>query len=604
MHRAPQDHAPRPRRALSSHPAAALLAALGLVTGCAPDVPRAHDGDALDTSEVTTGDDADGRDLLDDAPTADADIGAPTACLRDADCAFVTGCCFSGACAGGTCVARATPDCCAALGPCATTTLLHTAECVDTCVMGGCEQRLALSGGACGELWRLDVGADDVLSSLAVVDPAADRVTWHSSARRPFGGHPSLHAGDVLCPTYHTGPLDADCRPRFPSLPANTVTLTLTTPPVALPGDAPSVARAWLWMDLEDPEARGGAFDGLEIAAVGASGRVLTGWSSRTAETPRATWFPALIDLSAFAGDDVRLRVTFDTRDGVDNDHEGVYLGALELGTPCGTARECPAPSGCAVGRLAAVAGTADALCVIAPPDVSRACVPCEDDGACAALGPCGRCGEGGVCAPDPTCCDPAEALTADPSFEGGALPAGWEASEPAEAEAARWHLSTWRAATGLASLRFGEPAVARTAPPGMAASGSVISPPVRVPAGDPALAFSLWLSTEFDGAPDPDNPAGVDLLEVTISVDTPLGALLPAVVVWDSRALGGTTDGAWERVTVPLAGYAGQIVRLGWAFQTGDAQNNGAEGVYLDDVSLAAGCARSPPPEPPAPMP
>ncbi|MCA9514185.1 MAG: hypothetical protein KC635_04525 [Myxococcales bacterium] len=572
----------------------ALLALLMTGPACVPDVPRDAGDVAPDTLEPPEDDAADALTGPDDvAPAADVDIGEPTACVRDSDCAFVAGCCIYGACSAGTCVARATNDCCAVLGPCAVTTLLHTAECVETCVAGGCEQRLALSDGACGEVWRLAVAAPDVLASLAITDAAEDRVTWHASSRRPFDGHASLHAGDVLCPTYHTGPLGPDCAPRTPELPANPVKLTLTTPPVALPGEAPSVARVWLWMDLEEPSARAGAFDGLEIALIGGNGRLVTAWSSRNGEPPpRRAWFPVLLDLSAFAADEARLRLTFDTYDGNDNDHEGVYVGAIEIETPCAGARECPADGPCAVGRETPVAGTADALCVVAPPDVTEPCVTCSGDGACDALGPCGHCGAGGVCALDPSCCDPAEALVDDPSFETGALPAGWSATEAPPPDAPGWHVSPWRAASGLASLRFGDPLVARLAPPGEAAAGEVTTPILRVPADAPTLAFSLWLSTEFDGDPDPDNPAGVDLLEVVIGVEAPPGVTLPSVVVWDSRQVGGTTDGAWARVAIPLPGYAGDDVRVTWRFSTGDAQRNEGEGVYVDDVSLAAGCA------------
>lgn len=573
--------------------ALALAFILALVSGC---------GDADDAAPATDTAPSDGGDAQDDAHDAVDPVDAPpdvapTGCLGDADCGHIVGCCFSGACSNGTCVARSTPDCCAVEGPCATATPLHAATCVEPCAAFGCRKALRLPEAGCGdELWRLELTPEGV-DALAVTDLRPDRVTWHLSERRGLEGGSSLYAGDVLCPTYHTGPLDSACRPVTPGADGAAVTLTLDTPPVTLPADTPSVAELWLWLDLE-PSASGapeGRFDGLDLLALDEVGVARPRWSSRQQPTPHRAWFPVVVDLSELAGRAARIRLLFDTLDGRDNDYEGVYVGALRLYSPCASDRDACGDAPCHLPRATQVAPIHDSLCVAAPAFEGRACEPCVDASTCATSDPCDvpTCTDG-ICELTreltPDCCDPASSWPEPASFEASLGPDWSVTPAPAPAEPT-WHRSDARARSGAWSLRFGDPDAPRIAPPGAAAGATIWSPPAVVPPDDATWRFALWLATEFDGAPDPVNPAGLDLLEALVEVVVDAPVSVPPAVVWDSRAIGGTTSGEWLEVALDLSAVAGRTVRLGWRFGTGDDAANDAEGVYLDDATLTRVC-------------
>ena len=73
------------------------------------------------------------------------------------------------------------------------------------------------------------------------------------------------------------------------------------------------------------------------------------------------------------------------------------------------------------------------------------------------------------------------------------------------------------------------------------------------------------------------------------MAADAPV-ALAPAIV-WDAREIGGTTLGTWIDVTIDLTPWRGRSVRLGWRFNTGDADANEAEGVYIDQAVVFRAC-------------
>ncbi len=49
-----------------------------------------------------------------------------------------------------------------------------------------------------------------------------------------------------------------------------------------------------------------------------------------------------------------------------------------------------------------------------------------------------------------------------------------------------------------------------------------------------------------------------------------------------------------WQKATVDLSGYAGQVIYLAFEFDSIDSVNNRFEGFYVDDVSLSAVCTCS----------
>ncbi|MFZ4577536.1 MAG: hypothetical protein ACOYOB_03985 [Myxococcota bacterium] len=141
------------------------------------------------------------------------------------------------------------------------------------------------------------------------------------------------------------------------------------------------------------------------------------------------------------------------------------------------------------------------------------------------------------------------------------------------------WNFHDKRTVDGNKSLYFGNPTTgtyAGTKPAG----GTATSPSLDVPGGGnakPQLQFWLWLDTE--------QTAGYDLLTVTIVQGEAVKQ------VWTSDTIGGSTDGAWQRVVVDLAPYAGQSVKVVFAFDTKDAFVNAFEGVYIDRLLVTSGC-------------
>lgn len=525
-----------------------------------------------------------------DADDAEAlpDIGV-TACETVFDCAHLAQCCLDVACEAGVCMPRYVPSCCTIAGPCAVSTPQHTGTCEATCIAQGCVASLALGGDRCDEtIWQLDPSTE---RELAIFDAVVDRVTWHRSRLRPFAGEPSWRAGDVLCPSYHTGLTAASCAP--PEADGGAVDVAFETPAIALPADAPALVEVWLFADLPESDGLTTPLDGLTLELITASGGWLTLWSTRTQPVALGAWTPVLVDVSRWAGQEVHLRFRFDTLDGRDNHHEGVSLGRLRVRTACTADRAAADRSRCEVASLTAVQGVSDAIAVFAPPDPGRACQLCASDAACPRSDTCdvARCADG-ICVTEreltPTCCTPDARWPGDGSFEGP-LDAALEGEHDGWSVGPGWSVSGLRSLAGESALHFGLPDGSGLAPPGERAEGAILSPVVRVHEDAPRWAFSVWLSTEWDLAPSGDNPAGLDLLEAIVLPEVPV-ALAP-FAVWDSRALGGTTAGDWVEVVIDLTPFRGHDVRLGWRFSTGDADNNAHEGAYLDQVTVHRAC-------------
>ncbi len=527
------------------------------------------------------------EDIVDDA----VEVGV-SGCLTDADCAALAGCCLEAQCREGQCVPTYVPDCCVEPGPCAVDTPLHGGLCETPCEAFGCARRLALSEDECGqEIWSM---GPDPLPQFTPVESVSGRVFWHPDPRRPFDGRPSLRVGDVLCPTYHDGPHDADCRPIGESRPvrAGLEGEWFTLPQVA------AVAELALWVDVDPSPTTDRAIDGLDLFVVEDTGASHQVWSSRplplyalavpVAPVPQRTWTPVIVDLSRWAGTTVRLRLVFDTLDGRENDREGVALGRLRVRTPCPSERSretLSALTACEQVTSVPVYPLADALLVSLPPaDTNhRGCSLCSAASQCELTGDCEMAScEAGYCRvmTQASCCEMSPTWNAAPGFESPLE--GWETTGP-------WQVSDLRAESGTYTLHFGMPDGSGLAPGLESAEGEAKSPVMRVPDEAPVWSFSLWLSTEWDGAPSVTNPAGVDLLEALVWLDR--WPALPAMVVWSSSEVGGTTSVAWERIAVDLKPWRGLDVRLGWRFRTGDSEMNSPGAVFIDRPLLRESC-------------
>jgi len=526
-------------------------------------------------------------DTLADVDPLETADGQVATCTTDADCAEYAGCCIDPVCREGVCMPSYIIGCCTVVAPCPASAELLRGYCDFPCEERGCVDSLRLDDRGCdGTLYALDPTPEGV-GALVIDDPTPDRVTWHLSETRPFAGGPSLRAGDVSCPSYHSGALDARCEPLGEGGP---VRLAFDTPSIQLPADIVALVELWVFADLPAADGLTTPLDGLEIQIVpDGSGVAFPVWSTRWAPLEAGKWTPVLVDAARWAGLGVRVRAVFDTLDGRDNHHEGVALGRVRVRTACADDRIAPDRGPCEVAYPTVPYRLDELLTVFGPPDPTRACTPCQTPGSCPTPDACdvARC-EAGLCDVrrelTGRCCTEDPRWGVAGSFEGP-LPEGWTAT-------GSWAPNSLRSVSGEGALHFGRPDGSGLAEPGERAAGEISSPPLTVPAEHPRWRFRLWLGTEWDAAPSSDNPLGLDLLEALVWPQTSPPLPIAPDVAWTSREIGGTTRGQWIEVTLDLDAWRGRSVRLGWRFDTGDADANEAEGVWIDDAEVYRDCS------------
>jgi len=152
-------------------------------------------------------------------------------------------------------------------------------------------------------------------------------------------------------------------------------------------------------------------------------------------------------------------------------------------------------------------------------------------------------------------------------SFDGGAA-TGWGLVN--SSPLVGWHVSAKRGAAGSAgSLRYGDPSSDSYDDAGVSSKGTATAPSLQLPSNRRIrLALDLFLDT---GA-----STGYDKLSMQIN----------GKEVWAGTAL---PQKEWQRVEVDLTHLAGQTVAVALLFDTVDAINNDHEGVYIDNLLIAA---------------
>jgi len=437
-----------------------------------------------------------------------------------------------------------------------------------------------------------------------------DSVGWQVDQARWRSPPSSLYLGDPTCRTYDTGALDADCQPLGGAAP---VRAALYTPLFTLPADgAGQVAVLWVWADVEPltgPGATPSAEpDTLRVFVEDATSGGLSWERASTLDVGKSTagrWAPLVVDLSPWRGGAVRLRLEFDTLDGLANHHEGVYLDDLAVWDRCAAGcctddAQCAAVGGddpCTVGRCVGASGDTPGVCVTAPLLPEGACVPCAPGDACDDGDACttDACSPDGICEHATFCCleRVGPAFSFDDGLQGWFVEDDAAAAPPAGgAPMASWHAVPGDSPAGGQVAWLGRLDTA-TYDTGARVRVGLRSQPLSLPPldGGHELVVRFWvkLETEWDLAPSYFNPGGLDRLSLAV-VAAP-GAGEPPVEIWSSDALGGTTQGAWVPVTVPLPAWTPQGVALRWLFDTGDAANNAYAGPALDEVEVVARC-------------
>ncbi|GEM_PF-1262744 len=185
---------------------------------------------------------------------------------------------------------------------------------IETCVKGKCVNTPTGSAGCCNaQPWANSFDKIDLLGIKVSNSAGADKGwrLWTKPDNPPLS---ALYYGDPKAGNYaFNGPSKG----------------TFTTPEVKLPAGRKSHLSMWLWMDTEG----GRLYDALRIEVISAKNTTLL-WE-KTAAMPLASWQKLKFDLAKWQGESVRVRVTFDTVDEIDNERFGVLVDNLSFDVAC-----------------------------------------------------------------------------------------------------------------------------------------------------------------------------------------------------------------------------------------------------------------------------
>ncbi|MFH1529330.1 MAG: hypothetical protein ABIK09_01205 [Pseudomonadota bacterium] len=495
----------------------------------------------------------------------------------------------------------------------------------------------------------LEAGQSPPMVAMVVEDEdplPLDNVSW-TAQEDPCGDGMALYLGDPVCGTYFNGELldcvplnDTDCASSEDCPPPSTcdtsgvtplnkctgvdataVAFEAVVPEVILPVDAFVVLFFSVRTDLE-PLTGGIAFDTLRLFVEHTPDPDLPPVKVQVHLAPQSTAGGCTVfavDLTTFVpvtsipGEEVPDGVVdliwrFDTFDGTDNHHPGIWLDDIRVESFCDN---CSSAATCNDGNVCTsnscvdlvFGGEADeGLCY--NPQIFDNCVPCDVPGDCAADAPPGylwECSElQGYCLymPDPDLCVvPTEPVLFDGGLEEAELPEAWEVlvTAPPASDDVTWQVTNTKACDGSYALYFGN---GEDYDCGQAlCTAQVTTPEIDLSEVeelfDLRLSFCANLSTEWDDVEPGEYPANnasspqIDVLYVEVLVDDVV------TEVWNSDVLHGTTYGIWEDAWADLSPYRGETIRLRFRFTTGTAEpaNNDNAGVFVDNIRVEKVC-------------
>ncbi|MFH1532742.1 MAG: hypothetical protein ABIK09_18620 [Pseudomonadota bacterium] len=335
-------------------------AAASGVAGCCGDVADCDDGDPA-TEDVcqqyTCGNAPWGLCIL-HTHCEDGDPCTMNSCL-DGICAsaLLDGCCHVDAqctdelasttdlCVAGDCLHTlpAAPESCGSAAECPP----GPACLVGACVQGQCSYAFQIAPGCCtgagacddGDPCTTDTCGADLLCTSAPLSGLVKQVLWDfgdpalpgfdlSGGAGPVGWGVSfamfvspprsLYFGDPAKGNFATG---------------GAVAGEARTPQVQLPDAGPITLKGATYIDVEPLFSR----DLVWISVESAGGAVSEIWNKEAVGgTTAQAWLPLEAELSAFAGQAVRIVFGFDSIDAVDNFGEGIYFDDISLWWSCG----------------------------------------------------------------------------------------------------------------------------------------------------------------------------------------------------------------------------------------------------------------------------
>jgi hypothetical protein len=464
-------------------------------------------------------------------------------CLVDADC-FDGKPCTTESCQGGICDYQLHGQCCANQADCD-----DANECtVDTCQGGLCKHAYSTNPACCspgqvsGSAYDFENGS---LDAFTVDVPADSATAWHVTAM-PETGSNALWFGNAETATYEN--VDAA---GFPSAAVGAISF----PSLKLPLGGLPVLEFDLYLDTEwagavglwEIPGEGSEFDKLSVFA-----NNVEIWNSFVYEVAGGAVFNRTIQasLADVAGENVILSFRFDSQDGDDNAHPGVFVDNVRITWYC-VELECFS---------------------------SFECDDANDDGDICTQDRC----DNKQCFFQPTgvlgCCYPLDHAGID--FEGTST----TLETSGGSGAVKWQVvDNGRAHNGTKSLYFGDVATKTYDNPGLPVAGDA-SWALQVPP-EPGYMLEWWQWLDLATADlavsvsdvfrvhvwDPEVPGEVD-------------------VVFENKPSYGLYK-QWAKRGASLDKYVGKQVWVFFTFESGDAQNNAAEGIYLDDLRVYKSC-------------
>lgn len=154
----------------------------------------------------------------------------------------------------------------------------------------------------------------------------------------------------------------------------------------------------------------------------------------------------------------------------------------------------------------------------------------------------------------------------------------GWVIDNTAGSGNGLWNINAGRSVSPSFSLHYGT-GIGGNYNTGTTNSGTVTSPPFTVPSVGGFLTFEIWREVEVFGSGTWD--------EFSASI-------LPSGTVEYAVSRDGGTGGLFEPISIDLGVYAGSTIQVVFAFDTGDANFNNFEGIWVDNVSIP--CENVPP--------
>ncbi len=214
-------------------------------------------------------------------------------------------------CLYGVCVGK--PDFCTKDSTCDDGDDLCT---IDSCVDSHCTWKPTGADGCCKAVpWSNDFEGGS-LNNISILNSLGPKKGWQlwmnvAGAKPPLN---ALYYGDPKTGNFHMGGPSQG---------------TVTLPPVVLPPGLKASLDYWLWMDTEGALK----FDVFKVEVITKVGAQLLWQKGPGFELKK--WNPMSFDLSAWGGQAISVRFSFDTRDHLYNEGVGIYLDKLKIAVDC-----------------------------------------------------------------------------------------------------------------------------------------------------------------------------------------------------------------------------------------------------------------------------